>query len=660
ALQLDGGFMILYKRMKLERQEDNFRVQYKQDDYKKLQQYYDQKVQQVHIVGEYAKRMINDYVGALKFVEDYFSLNYSSFLNKYFPGSRQDEIKKTITPKKFQQIFGDLSAAQLAIIKDPSDNTVVLAGPGSGKTRILVHKLASIFLIENIKHEQILALTFSRAAITEFKKRLFGLIGNAAVYIEIKTFHSYSFDLLGKKGDIKSANHAVKDAVEAIKADQIIRYKIGKLILLIDEAQDMNADEYELVLQLREKNEGMRVILVGDDDQNIFEFRGSSSEYLKKFVHQTKAEKFELIENYRSGKNVVSFSNRYASCIPDRMKTYEITSVVAEEGNVSIIRYSSDHLIVPLVEHVCSMPLRGTTCILSRTNEESGLVVGLLKKRNMPVQLIQSNEGFLLSDVFEIRSFMDLIRIDEHTTIPSEVWEKAKREFKNRFQKYLWTPRVMTLLDDFEKTNPKSKYSSDFQSFISESKLEDFIHETSDMIYVSTFHKAKGREFDNVFILLQKGLDSSADFKRSLYVAMTRAKSNLIVHVHGNELNRFISDDVKVTKDDKVYDSPDEITMTLTHEHVQLSYFSSRQEIIRKLRSGEDLKVNPDGCANEANQFVLRWSVKFIEEIKKRVHLGYQLYSAKVNFLVYWSETADKEILIVLPEVTFRKGTKTL
>ena len=52
--------------------------------------------------------------------------------------------------------------------------------------------------MEDVKHEQLLMVTFSRAAATEFKKRLFKLIGNAAHYIEIKTFHSYCFDLLGQ------------------------------------------------------------------------------------------------------------------------------------------------------------------------------------------------------------------------------------------------------------------------------------------------------------------------------------------------------------------------------------------------------------------------------------------------------------------------------
>ena len=93
-----------------------------------------------------------------------------------------------MTRSKYMQIFGELSEKQLAVVNDNSSkHIVVLAGPGSGKTRVLVHKLASLLLMEDVKHEQLLMLTFSRAAATEFKQRLMKLIGNAAHFVEIKT-----------------------------------------------------------------------------------------------------------------------------------------------------------------------------------------------------------------------------------------------------------------------------------------------------------------------------------------------------------------------------------------------------------------------------------------------------------------------------------------
>lgn len=267
AIKIEGGFLVIYNRLAIERIEQNNLVQYKTEDYKKLQQFYENKIQQIHIVGEYARKMIEDYKGALQFVDDYFQLNYTSFLKKYFPGSRHDEIKRNITPPKFRKLFGSLSPMQLKIINDNQAKYIaVLAGPGSGKTRVLVHKLASLLLMEDVKHEQLLMLTFSRAAATEFKKRLLQVIGNAANYIEIKTFHSYCFDLLGKVGSLEKSDAILRSAIEKINNSEVEACRITKTVLVIDEAQDMDADEYALINILMQQNEDMRVIAVADDD----------------------------------------------------------------------------------------------------------------------------------------------------------------------------------------------------------------------------------------------------------------------------------------------------------------------------------------------------------------------------------------------------------
>ena len=87
AIKIEGGFLVIYNRLTIDRIEQDNKKRYTKDDYDKLNQFYENKVQQIHIVGEYAKKMIDDYKDALKFVEDYFHLNYDSFLKKYFPGS---------------------------------------------------------------------------------------------------------------------------------------------------------------------------------------------------------------------------------------------------------------------------------------------------------------------------------------------------------------------------------------------------------------------------------------------------------------------------------------------------------------------------------------------------------------------------------------------
>ena len=139
-------------------------------------------------------------------------------------------------------------------------------------------------------------LTFSRAAATEFKQRLMVLIGNAAHFVEIKTFHSYCFDLLGRIGNLEDAQDIVSRAARMIEQGEVEPNKIGKTVLVIDEAQDMADDEYALVTALMTHNEEMRVIAVGDDDQNIYEFRGSDSDYMFQLAQRPKARFIEMTE----------------------------------------------------------------------------------------------------------------------------------------------------------------------------------------------------------------------------------------------------------------------------------------------------------------------------------------------------------------------------
>jgi len=79
--------------------------------------------------------------------------------------------------------------------------------------------------------------------------------------------------------------------------------------LVVDEAQDMNGDEYDLVKALMEVNEEMKVILVGDDDQNIYGFRNADSRHMQSLITEHNAVKYELTENYRSKPEIVQFAN---------------------------------------------------------------------------------------------------------------------------------------------------------------------------------------------------------------------------------------------------------------------------------------------------------------------------------------------------------------
>lgn len=658
AIKIEGGFLVVYNRLTIDRVEQDSKKRYKIEDYQKLSLYYENKVQQIHIAGEYAKKMIGDYKGALQFVEDYFQLNYTSFLNKYFPGSRQNEIKRNLTPAKFRQLFGALSPRQLEIIKDNQTKYIVVAaGPGSGKTRVLVHKLASLLLMEDVKHEQLLMVTFSRVATTEFKKRLHALIGNAANYIEIKTFHSYCFDLLGKVGSLEKSDAILKSTIEKIRNKEVEVNRITKTVLVIDEAQDIDADEFDLINELIAQNDDMRVIAVGDDDQNIYEFRGASAKYLEQFISEKKAVKHELIENYRSKKNLIEFTNEFVKKIHHRLKETPIVAVQSGNGKIKLIRYQCGNLITPLVNDILSTGLSGTTCVLTKTNEEALQITGLLLKNGMQAKLIQTNDGFSLYNLDEVRFFLNHLNLEDDTFIISDdLWERAKRELSNKFRLSSKVEVCNNIIKDFEATNTKKKYKSDFEVFVRESKLEDFFNENGETIFVSTIHKAKGKEFDNVFMMLEDFNLSTDAATRQLYVGMTRAKENLTIHLNGDYLDNIVAENMERIFDNGNYSQPTHLAMHLTYKDVWLDFFKNKQQVISQLTSGDKLVIDEDECTNSKGQSVMKFSRQFLNIIEDLKQKGCHLKEAKVNFIVYWKkEDSEQEIKIILPELYFER-----
>jgi ATP-dependent DNA helicase RecQ len=658
AIAIEGGFMVIYNRMTIKRLEQNNRIDYKENNYKKLKEFYDNKVQQIHVVGEYAKKMISDYKEALLFVDDYFQLEYDSFLRKYFQGSRKNEIRRSITSGKYKQLFGDLSDTQASIINDKdSQYMVVVAGPGSGKTKVLVHKLASLILMEGVKQENLLMLTFSRAAASEFRARLIDLIGNAATYVEIKTFHSYCFDLLGKVGTIEKSDTIVQAAIDQICRDEVEQSRITKTVLVIDEAQDLDAKEFELVSLLMERNPSMRVIAVGDDDQNIFSFRGSDSRYMQQWIDDKGAKVYELSSNYRSRANIVDFTNQFVETIKSRLKSQAIESKYVEAGNIKLIQHESKNLITPVIVSILSMEITGSTAILTSTNQEAFQIAGLLLREGVKARLIQSAEGFDLMNLLEVREFVKMLNLkDGMRTIDNEAWENAKRNFRDKFQDSSRREVCISMIEVFERNYPKTRYVSDLEIFIRESHLEDFINARQETIMVSTMHKAKGREFDNVIILLEDFDISTDDKKRQLYVAMTRAKQNLTIHCNDSFLDFIQADHLERVADRYQYEPSDTMILHLTHRDVQLGYFENLQQQINSLWSGEPLILTDVGCLNTKRQMVAKFSSSFLEQLEKYKAKGFHPREAKVNFIVYWKDSEkEKEVKIVLPELVLER-----
>lgn len=587
ALKLEGGFLVLYNAMNIRRLKDN-KLRYKQEDYRMLNEFYRQKIQQVHIVGEYANLMVRDYDAALQYVHDYFQMDYKAFVQKYFKGERVEQIERNITSKKYEQLFNQLSKKQMQIISDKESRVIVVAaGPGSGKTRVLVHKLASLLLLEDVKHEQLLMLTFSRAAATEFKQRLMGLIGNAAHFVEIKTFHSYAFDLLGRIGNLEDAKDVVGRAARMISEGEVEPNRIGKTVLVVDEAQDMSSEEFALVRALMSVNEEMRVIAVGDDDQNIYEFRGSDSNYMRQLLADDKSTFVEMTENYRSTQHVVAFANAFVKGIHNRMKQTPILSMSKDEGTVVVTHHASHIMFQRVVSDLLRQRNSGTISVLTHTNEEAVILVALLRKHGLRSKLIQSMDGFRFWNMAEVRLFLKYIERDTHTPIVTdEVWNEAKRKTFQAYATSSSLPYLKRCIELFEKIN-KAKYLTDFKELVFESTTEDFCDTSDADVVVSTIHKSKGCEFDDVYMLVSQPQHVTDSEMRSYYVGMTRARKRLFIYTNSTLFDRLPADIHQV--DQTPYVFPDEVMLQLSHKDVNLGFFKSRKKEILSLRSGEKL-----------------------------------------------------------------------
>ncbi len=657
VLQIEGGFFVLYHRLDITKTELNPRKMFTKEDYQNLETFYENRKQQIHIVGEFANIMYENKEKALELVQDYFLMNYQEFIKKYFPGEKKEQLNLNMSVIRFNELFSELTDEQLAVIKDKDNETIaVAAGPGSGKTRVLVHKLVSILYNEDIRSEQLLMLTFSRVAATDFKEKLADLIGSSAYYINIRTFHSFAFDVLGKVGNLMETDSVIKAATEKIKSREVEPAIATKMILVIDEAQDMNVEEYELVKALIDYNENLRVVAVGDDDQNIFEFRGADSKYFRMFAEKDKAF-YELGINFRAKKNLIDFSNKVASLIKNRLKKKEIRPHRKELGHIKVTKYNGQRFIMPFIEDILNSKLRGTTAILTLTNEEALQITGILNKKERRAELIQATDNVKAFNVYEIREFYNLLEYKAknlNTQITDKIWIETFKNFAGRYKTVKDYELYRKILNKFKQTAGVDVFISDFKEYLLETNLDDFYIEAP--FVVSTLHKAKGKEFNNVFIYYDSTEYLEDADLRVLYVGITRAKDNLNIHTNHkifNYVDRI--ENLRIVEYDKEIKEPMRFVYRLGYSDVFLGYFEFSRYNVRKALPGDELKIE-NGYVTHDGKKVVQFSKKAKDLIKSREDLEYKITSISANQIVYWyNREKEEEYLALFPEIVFGK-----
>ncbi len=262
----------------------------------------------------------------------------------------------------------ELNESQKRAVMAGDGPVVIIAGPGTGKTKTLTARIAHLITSGRARPAQILALTFTKKAAEEMKARLLaGLEGQSAAHIS--TFHALCHELLGN--DVTYASDPVrlqiiKKLTRPVRLKGLSARELGLLIsraknmaeddpeiaqlvtaydedlhqqglidfddllvrtrqlllqdaqkrtelqarythILVDEFQDTNTLQYEL-LQLLRGNDNLFVI--GDPEQSIYGFRGASGDIFDKFKADFPQHRdITLTINYRSVPEVVQASN---------------------------------------------------------------------------------------------------------------------------------------------------------------------------------------------------------------------------------------------------------------------------------------------------------------------------------------------------------------
>ena len=295
---------------------------------------------------------------------------------------------------------------------------------------------------------------------------------------------------------------------------------------------------------------------------------------------------------------------------------------------------------------------------MTQTNEEAVILVALLRKHGLNSKLVQSMDGFRFWNMAEVRMFLKHINSGTHTpVIPDEVWEKAKQK---TFAMYADSSRLHYLqrcISLFEQTN-KAKYHTDFKEFVFESSVEDFCDLSGADVVVSTIHKAKGREFDDVYMLITKPKRIQDDVLRRYYVGATRAKERLFIHTDCSLFDRMPADEHQVCQEQ--YGMPDEIVLQLSHKDVNLGFFKSRKNEILALRAGQTLRFDNNylyDCRTDVP--VAQLSQKMQGELRLWTDKGYSVISASIRFIVAWrpkeAPADEKEHAVLLLDLMLKK-----
>ena len=205
-----------------------------------------------------------------------------------------------------------------AVVRPLDVNQRIIASAGSGKTTTLTARIAYLIEHSSIESNRIVLLTFSRNSAIQMKGKLFEMIGQNDVYAG--TFHGLSKSLLQTYSPQKVKTLYFIDELVSM-GDEWLQTSVGRKwvgrlrYIFVDEFQDINASQWKMISHMLHPN--ARLVVVGDDCQNIYTWRGSDVRFILELQKEVKhLVDDQLFINYRSSDSIIQVANGVMKNIP--------------------------------------------------------------------------------------------------------------------------------------------------------------------------------------------------------------------------------------------------------------------------------------------------------------------------------------------------------
>lgn len=522
-------------------------------------------------------------------------------------------------------------------ISHPRDQHLrVVAGPGAGKTRVLIDRIVYLIDRAGLKPSTIMVLAFNRAIVHEIRIRLretFDDVGYGAMvrHVRVHTFHGLAARLLRRACDGDDLLGELKEWLES--PGNAVQAADGLRAILVDEYQDVDSKREAILFRLQEVS-GASLFAIGDDDQDILGFTNSDLGDLRspgcgrfeRFAdHFSLADdqRLQLGVNFRSDKDIVRFSNelmkRYSNRNADyrRLKTEPLSSASPDVGNV-VCDASRENLLKELKRRVSQARNEARSiAILCRTNDEVVEVAEILQDIVDSIE-IRTSDPYDVDQLRHHALFLDAVRqitssgANPLLTDPriDELLEKWKRLAipETTDGSPFGVPEDLVNLALKQNRFARSQDLLNVAAMKSDELVRILKREQTKNCVVSTIHRVKGLEFDEVVLVPSKApfpfgrrdhqLDlaqAAAEEMRLFYVGMTRAKHKLLFGWGAErekawwEGEKFVVESQGGTRRDVLGGRLDEVDISWAGR--SRSGKNLQDDIERLVRLGDPLKV---------------------------------------------------------------------